>query len=218
MVRHMFALMCLCLVTYVHFSTLRVVIPLCHSQVHHLISMATGSLENQPFSDLFLHMGRRFFNEWFFTVKTANSEVWGFTLIARTSKHEVIRTSRLFCTKWVVTCDTYRSYLQHHLLMNSEWVMNQCWLVRIPVPNSIPGAGTTMNQMQVQSSGVQGSCWKHNKVVWAACCWEPELDCDFDVHDLWIFWFFLKIQYFSIQYFSNVGLEPHQSRGSKVES
>jgi hypothetical protein len=82
--------------------------------------MATGSLENQPFSDLFLHMGRRFSNEWLFTVKTANWEVWGFTLIARTSKHEVIRTSHLFCTKWVVTCDTYRTYLQHHLLMNSE--------------------------------------------------------------------------------------------------
>jgi hypothetical protein len=112
----------------------------------------------------------------------------GFTLIARTSEHEVIRTSHLFCTMWVVTCDTYRYYLHHHLLMNSEWVMNQCWLVCIPVPNSIPRAGTTMNQMQVQSSGVQGSYWKHNKVVLAACCWEPELDCDFEVHDLWIFW------------------------------
>jgi hypothetical protein len=39
-----FFLMCLGLITYVHLSTLGVVIPLCHSQVHHLISMATGSL------------------------------------------------------------------------------------------------------------------------------------------------------------------------------
>lgn len=41
----------------------------------------------------------------------------------------------------------------------------------------------------------RGSCWKHNKVVWAACCcccWEPERYCDFDVHDLWIFWFLRK--------------------------
>jgi hypothetical protein len=69
---------------------------------------------------LLAHGKKHIFDEWLFTVKTANREVWGFTLIARTSKHEVIRTSHFFCTKWVVTCDTYRYYLQHHLLMNSE--------------------------------------------------------------------------------------------------
>lgn len=76
----------------------------------------------------------RFFDEWLFTVKTANCEVWGFTLIARTSKHEVLRTSHLFCTKWVVTCDTYRYYLHHHLLMNSEsWTSVNLFVFQFPI-------------------------------------------------------------------------------------